>query len=209
MDEELKNILEKVRCLYLKYGIKSITMDDVSRELGISKKTLYQYVTDKTDLINKVLELEMTISDCKIQKLSDSNLNAIEEMIEMHRHVYKSLKEFNPAREYDLRKYYPELYQNYNEKRRNKVLDWVIRNIGKGKEDGTYRPNINPNLIAKILMMRYEFFAGSDNELSSINDTDAARDFIEVLEYHVRGIATAKGIHAFEKAINQMASNSG
>ena len=59
MDLELTNILKKVKSLYQKYGIKSITMDDVSRELGISKKTLYQYVADKNDLVNKVVEDEL------------------------------------------------------------------------------------------------------------------------------------------------------
>ena len=58
MNDELKNILDKVLALYQKYGIKSITMDDVSRELGISKKTLYQYVTDKTDLVTKRLNMK-------------------------------------------------------------------------------------------------------------------------------------------------------
>ena len=61
MNEELKNILLKVRELYMKYGIKSITMDDVAGELGISKKTLYQYVTDKDDLVGKFIDNEIAI----------------------------------------------------------------------------------------------------------------------------------------------------
>jgi len=61
MNEELKNILVKVHELYMKYGIKSVTMDDVARELSISKKTLYQYVTDKDDLVGKFIDNEIAI----------------------------------------------------------------------------------------------------------------------------------------------------
>ena len=61
MNEELKNIMLKVRDLYRKYGIKSITMDDVARELGISKKTLYHFVTDKDDLVGKFIDNEILV----------------------------------------------------------------------------------------------------------------------------------------------------
>ena len=61
MNDDLKNILLKVRELYMKYGIKSITMDDVAKELGISKKTLYQHITDKDDLVSKFIDNEIEL----------------------------------------------------------------------------------------------------------------------------------------------------
>ena len=61
MNEDLKNILLKVRELYMKYGIKSITMDDVASEIGISKKTLYQFVTDKDELVGKFIDHEISL----------------------------------------------------------------------------------------------------------------------------------------------------
>ena len=71
MNEELKNILLKVRELYMKYGIKSITMDDVARELSISKKTLYQYVTDKDDLVGNLLIMRWKLGRRRYPNVSD------------------------------------------------------------------------------------------------------------------------------------------
>ncbi len=83
MNEELKNILLKVRELYMKYGIKSITMDDVASELGISKKTLYQYVTDKDDLVGKFIDNEIELRQEEICKCFKTGFNAIEELFEI------------------------------------------------------------------------------------------------------------------------------
>ena len=83
MNEELKNILIKVRELYMKYGIKSITMDDVAREMSISKKTLYQYITDKDDLVGKFVDNEVAIRREEICKCIGIGLNAIEELFEI------------------------------------------------------------------------------------------------------------------------------
>src|ERR1035437_2884162 len=110
MNEELKNLLSKVRCLYMKYGIKSVTMDDVARELGISKKTLYQYVNDKNELVQKVVEMELDDKAEGFSKMNCSGLNAIEELFEVHKMIRQMLKDYNPSTEYDLRKYYPELF---------------------------------------------------------------------------------------------------
>ena len=107
MNEELENILGKVRELYMKYGIKSITMDDVARELAISKKTLYQYVTDKDDLVGKFIDNEIEIRQVQICKCFRVGYNAIEELFEIAAFMNKLMREQNPATEYDLKKYYP------------------------------------------------------------------------------------------------------
>ena len=111
MNEELKNILLKSRDLYMKYGIKSITMDDVARELGISKKTLYQYVTDKDDLVGKFIDNEIAIRQEEICKCFRIGLNAVEELFEISLFMNKMMRDQNPATEYDLKKYYPQHFQ--------------------------------------------------------------------------------------------------
>ena len=103
MNDELLNILQRVRSLYRKYGIRSVTMDDVSRELGISKKTLYQYVHDKDELVNKVVELELTSQQNHFIESCRENLNAIEEIAEIARCINYMLKEYSAVTEYDLK----------------------------------------------------------------------------------------------------------
>jgi AcrR family transcriptional regulator len=202
MNEELKNILEKVKVLYQKYGIKSITMDDVSRELGMSKKTLYQYVTDKTDLVAKVIELEMSNNQCAFADIHDECQNAIEELIHVHKFVYKKMKEFNPSTEYDLRKYYPDIFRKLQVERHKKMYERVLENIKRGKAQGLYRAELNENIITQITVMRSEY--SSNIESFNIDEITSAEFFTEVMIYHIRGIANEKGIKILEDNIHKM-----
>src|SRR5665811_2132115 len=118
MNEELKNILVKVHELYMKYCIKSITMDDVARELSISKKTLYQYVTDEDDLVGKFIENEIELRFEEIYKCFKIGFNAIEELFEISFFMNRMMKDQNPTTEYDLKKYYPHHYQKTVKARR-------------------------------------------------------------------------------------------
>ena len=133
MHEELINILNKVKVLYSKYGIRSVTMDDVSRELGMSKKTLYQYVKDKTELVDKIVDLEIDRYGCFFDSLSSQNLNAIEELFEVQKIVSKMLREHNPSQNYDLRKYYPEQYDKIL---KIKLKKYIIMKANKYAECG-------------------------------------------------------------------------
>jgi TetR/AcrR family transcriptional regulator, cholesterol catabolism regulator len=197
MNEELKNILERVLCLYQKYGIKSITMDDVSRELGISKKTLYQYVADKTDLVAKVLELEMEKNRCNFESIVSGEKNAIEELIDVHRFVFKRIKDFNPSTEYDLRKYYPDLYRKTQEERQKKMYERILTNLKQGKAQGLYRKEINEEIITKVTVVRSEISTNVD--AFSGNELFTPSFFTEVMIYHIRGIANEKGIKYLEE----------
>jgi len=105
MNEDFKNILLKVRELYMRYGIKSITMDDVASHLGISKKTLYQHVSDKDDLVGKVIDLEISSQDHEMECMKAADLNAIEKLLMVSKMINHKLKQMNPSTDYDLKKY--------------------------------------------------------------------------------------------------------
>ncbi len=197
MDGELKNILERVRALYVKYGIKSITMDDVSRELGISKKTLYQYVSDKTDLVSKVLDAEIAKRSNDFDTTNTNGANAIEEMILVNKHVNKMLKEYNPSNEYDLKKYYPELHRKFREDRQKRMYEWILNNIKRGKTENLYRQELDEEIIAKLFVYRNELY--TENDMFNLNEYTSQKFFIEVIKYHIRGIASEKGIKILEE----------
>lgn len=202
MNEELINILEKVRVLYLRYGIKSITMDDVARELGISKKTLYHYVADKTELVQKVVDLEVNRREYEFEKMCSDGKNAIEELIEVHRFLFNKLKEHNPATEYDLRKYYPDIYKKYNDHTNCKMYEKVLANLQKGLAEGLYRSNLNAEIIARLTVMRAEISGVIDYDNRGI--LTSPEFFTEAIIYHIRGIANDEGIKVLEKNIEKL-----
>jgi len=205
MNEELKNILLKVRELYTKYGIKSITMDDVAMELGISKKTLYQYVTDKDDLVGKFIDNEIILRQEQICKCFKTDFNAIEELFEISIFMNKFMKDQNPATEHDLKKYYPHHYYKTVKVRRERIFDYILINLKKGKEEGLYREELNEEIIAKLYLSRVESI--HLNDLFTVEEFTSIRLFIELLNYHIRGIATEKGIMVLNKKLKELETN--
>ena len=202
MNEELKNILVRVRELYNRYGIKSITMDDVARELGISKKTLYQFVSDKDDLVGKYLDYEIEIRQEEICKCFKNEMNAIEELFEISLFMNRLIRQQNPATEYDLKKYYPQHFQKVHNIRRERMFNYIILNLRKGKEEGLYREDLNEEVIAKLHLSRSESI--HFDELFTIEEFTSVKLFVELLTYHIRGIATQKGIEVLENKLKQI-----
>jgi hypothetical protein len=205
MNEELATIMMKVRELYMKYGIKSITMDDISSELGISKKTLYQYITDKDDLVGKFIENEISVRHKQICDCFKSEKNAIDELMEISIFMNKLMKEQNPATEHDLKKYYPHHYQKMIKIRREGTFNYIFQNLKKGKAEGLYRDEINEEIISKVYISRVESI--HLNDLFTVEEFTSLRLFIELLNYHIRGIATEKGILVLNKKLKELETN--
>jgi hypothetical protein len=205
MNEELKQILIKVRELYMRYGIKSITMDDVATALSISKKTLYKHVTDKDDLVGKIVDQEIEIQQTDSSCILKGNHNAIEELLMVSKMVNHKLKEINPSTEYDLKKYYPHHFQRLVSARRERMYKNIVANIKKGKEEGLYREELNEDVIGKLQVSRIESMM--NNEVFSIDEFTSPKFFQEIFIYHIRGIANEKGIELLENKLEKFDIN--
>lgn len=191
MNSRKLQIIQQVKGLYQRYGIKSVTMDDVAGHLGISKKTLYENFRDKQDLVEHVLIVEHERTcDFKSAILSRS-LNAIEEMFELYKLFNNILKEYNPSMVYDIRKYYPALFARVREIRRQSLLESVMANLEKGKQEGLYRRELNVEIIAKLHIFRIE--SHMDNDLFTQEELTSFTMFHEIFVYHIQGILSEKG----------------
>jgi AcrR family transcriptional regulator len=202
MNEDLKIILTKVRELYTKFGIKSITMDDVATELGISKKTLYQHVSDKEDLVGKYVDNEINLRQAEICECFKVGFNAIEELFEISLFMNKMMREQNPATDHDLKKYYPQLHQKIIKVKREGIMNYIMLNLKKGKEEGLYRHDFDDEVIAKLYLARAENLPF--NDLYSVEEYTSVKIFVELISYHIRGIATQLGIEVLEKKIEKI-----
>jgi len=195
-------VIEKARELYYKYGIKSITMDDVAREMGISKKTLYQEVKNKTELVEKVIDFEIEKRTGEFKELDKSKLNAIEELFEVNRQINNVLEKHNPSMHYDLRKYYPDIFKRLHDSKQKRMLESLIKNLEKGKKEGLYRKEIDSEIIARLQVARAENV--TESSCVPIKDYISRKFFSEIFIYHIRGIANSKGIKFLEENINQL-----
>ncbi len=197
---ELNEILSRTFELYHKYAIKSVTMDDVARELGISKKTLYQHVANKSDLVEMVVRSEMEKAAQKHMSIQQMKLNAIEELFEVSKMMNEHLKRHNPALYYDLRKYYPKFYHEIRKHKREKAYESVLRNLKKGIAEGLYRKEIKVEIIAKLYISRIE--QNYEENIFSIEEVTSIEVFNEILIYHLHGICNEKGLEILRKKLN-------
>lgn len=180
-------------------------MDDVATELGISKKTLYQFVTDKDDLVGKFIDNEIELRQEEICKCFKIGFNAIEELFEISIFMNKLMRNQNPATEHDLRKYYPHHYQKTVQTRRERMYSYIQLNLKKGIKEGLYREDLDTEVIAKLYLSRSENI--HFNELFTVEEFTSLKLFIELLTYHVRGIATEKGIIILENKVKDLETN--
>ena len=197
MVEKLDTILQKAKNIFMRYGLRSVTMDDVCREMGISKKTLYQFVSDKSDLVKKSIEHEIAADKSNVCKIHDLNLNAIEEMLQVNNTVGEKLKNLHPSLLFEMQKYYPEAWAVMSQYRREFIVKIIHENIIKGQTEGLYRTDINPDIISKLYATKVELLT----DLTVVNSMDFTplQLFEENIKYHIRSISNAKGQDLLEK----------
>lgn len=203
---EIKNkILQKAEELFMQYGIKSITMDEVARRLGISKKTLYKYVDNKADLIAKVIGVYIEREKEIMLEITSRGLDAIEEMMQISRHIYGQLQRMNPAAVFDLQKYYYDSWELIHALQDEFTYNMIKANIEKGMREGVYRQSINADIIAR-------FYVGNahamvNKNLFSVLKYDMAKLHSAFIEYHLHGIASEHGLKVLKQHNNKNISH--
>jgi AcrR family transcriptional regulator len=187
-----KDILERILSLFTRYGIRSITMDDISRELGVSKKTLYHDFEDKNDLIRRVIEFDIMQSRKLLEEVQRRDLGAIEEVFLVNSSLHQIRSRYNPAFYYDLKRYYPETYQRWLSEKRENMFGLIVANLQKGKRESLYRKEINEHIIGKLYMARMEML--ESNEIIDGHQTFSAEFLQEIFTYHLHAICNENGL---------------
>lgn len=196
MGAKLK-ILQGAAGLFLRYGVKSVTMDDISRELGISKKTLYQHVENKADLIQQAIQAHLDEEKEMIGQIRKMADDAIHEIVILARHITQMFREMPPSLTYDLQKYYRNCWDLVDGYSKSHIYGVIRDNIERGMQQGVYRKNINPDIIAKLYVNNSSVIV--DEEVFPLRNYHKENLFIEHINYHLHGIASAKGLKLLDK----------
>ncbi|TDY10608.1 TetR/AcrR family transcriptional regulator [Meridianimaribacter flavus] len=187
-----QDILKTAVDLFLTYGFKSVTMDDIANAQGISKKTIYQYFENKTVLVEESVMLLFQIISTGIEEIRTQEKNPIEEIYEIKQFLMKNLKDEKSSPQYQLEKYYPKIFHNIKEKQMCVMEDCVGCNIERGKKMGLFREDLNSDFISKIYFNC--MMALKDKSLFPLEHFSMRMLMNNYLEYHLRGICTSKGL---------------
>lgn len=196
MDKAFIDILERVRALFFRYGVRSISMDDICRDLGISKKKLYAYVKSKNELVERLLELERRNFEVIFETNNFDGVNAIDVLLTVSKDIGERFWDISPSMTFDLKKYYPDIYHRHVEDRINFIYDKIQINIQKGIKSGYYREDFSVELVARLYIRRLmdlhnpEFFPADKFSFQTLFDV--------MFDNFIRGISNIRGVQYYE-----------
>lgn len=195
---QLDNIIGKSAELFLRYGVKSLTMDEIAKQLGMSKKTIYQYVSNKSDLVKKVMQAHLDKEDNFIKEVQKTSKNALEENLRMMTFMSGELQQFNAVIFFELQKYYPESYALFNEHKEKVALRRILANLKAGIKEGLYRRDIDAEIVSRIFVSALDILI--DQQRFPAKKYHFYNLYREFVNYHLGGILTPKGLTYLEQS---------
>ena len=191
MEELREKIIEGAQALFIQYGIRSVSMDDVARALSMSKKTLYQHFSNKNELVTDAVENYMKGEMQEFADIQDHSSNSIEELYNLSKCMREHVFKINPSMLYDLQKYHADAWEIFQQFKNRFLRGQIMDNINKGVQEGYYRPEIDPRVIAVLRLETVQM---------AFNDQIFPRmefNFLEVqmqlFDHFVHGILSDKG----------------
>ncbi len=191
-DQDIKDkIIKGSEELFMKYGVRSISMDDIARHLSVSKKTLYQHFTDKEEIITQVSQTHLDRTTNQMNDLREEAENAIDELAKISVCIKQNMEEMNPSLLFDLQKYHPKAWAVWMDHKSKHIYESVVRNLKQGIEDGHFRTEIKTEIIASTRLMLIE--AVFDERIFPKNKFNLVEVHSEIFDHFVYGICTDKG----------------
>lgn len=192
---EENNIREKIQKgaeeLFMRYGVRSISMDDIARHLSVSKKTLYQHFSDKEDIVTVTCQAHLKRNAEEFKAIAEKSHNAIEELHLLSVCLKKNMEDMNPSLLFDLQKYHPKAWNIWLQHKNKTIRESVVRNLRQGVEEGYFRSEMDPEVIAAVRMelvqlaFNEEIFPRERFRLPEVQ--------MQIFEHFVFGLLTEKG----------------
>lgn len=192
-----ERIQVKAQELFMQYGIRSVSMDDIATQLGMSKKTIYQYFSDKDELVDAVLNGEIYEMQCNCMDCSQHAQDAVHEIFLTLDHVDEQLRHINPIVLYDLEKFHFKTFQKFQQHKQKFLYEIFKNNIERGIREELYRPELQVDVMVKFrlesIMIPFNIAVFPP---SKYNVADVTK---ELIEHFVYGLATPKGYKLIQK----------
>lgn len=191
MEEAQIYILEEAEKLFMKFGLRSVTMDDIAKHLGMSKKTLYVNFRDKNDLVNHLFSRMINEDECQIEQCTELSENAIDEVFRIMNYLKQCLSGMNPIVLYDLQKYHAEANYMMNEFHNNHIFNKCKANLERGIQEKLFRKDLRIEILASSRVAQIN--AAFESEIVMSGKYSLYEVLIELTYHFLFGIATLKG----------------
>jgi AcrR family transcriptional regulator len=194
---QIERIIQGGEDLFLTAGIKSVTMDDIAKHLGMSKKTIYQFFKDKNELVIALVKKKLQDDKDQMCSIIDKSGNVIEEMINMMKCSEEIFSRINPIVIHDLQKYHPDAWRQFQDFKADVLIHTLEELLTKGVQQGYIRPELDVKIIARMRVAQVEM--GFNATLFPVAEFSTWKVQYQFLEHFNYGICTLKGY----KLLNQ------
>ena len=194
-----ENILREAQKFFFKNGLRSATMDDLCKSLGISKKTLYRHFSNKEALVREVMQTFMKKNTRMIAEMITGAPHAIAGFFETSSHVYQIMNRISPVLIFEIRKYYPSIWHELQSFKRSSIESMATENLKRGVEEGLYRSDIDIDMVMRFYLAI--LLNMNDEELFPETLNNPAKIYEAFINYHLRSIATPEGYRLFTELI--------
>jgi AcrR family transcriptional regulator len=196
-----KNILEGAKNLFMQFGLKSITMDDIARKVGVSKKTIYQFFSDKNSIVFKSVHEHFSDHRKEIENVLSNSKDAIEAIYSMSKCMKVQVEAINPTVLYDLQRYFPKAYKRFLEFKNTFMKERMTRIIEDGIAAGYFRKEINSEIliIQRIEQVQLAF----NNDIYPRDKFDFKEIHEQLFDHFLHGILTEKGKEKYNQYLNE------
>lgn len=181
----------------MRYGIRSVSMDNISNHLGVSKKTLYQYFKDKDEMVFSVTEAHILKDKEDLAKMAGIAKNAVEELVMLSACLRENFRDMNPSLLFDLQKYHHKAWSLWIDYKNNYIKSHIERSINQGKSEGTFRAELDTEMIAILRMETIQL--PFDPTLFPKDKFAMAEVQMQIFEHFIYGLFTDKGKKLYEK----------
>lgn len=201
MEEQRDTIVNIALKQFKQYGFKSVTMDDVARHAGVSKKTLYALFQDKDDLVLATVQCLIDSKQCRFDESMRAKINAIEQLIQIISIMEEMVQDMNIICFVDLQRYYPKAFAYLENHRQEHMLKDIVQNLKQGIEEGLYREDINIDIISSyrmetaMMIFHTSLYQQHKHDIVTVNH--------ELFSHYMYGIATVKGHKLISKYLNK------
>ncbi|WP_113638669.1 TetR/AcrR family transcriptional regulator [Nubsella zeaxanthinifaciens] len=203
---EIKDyIIDGADKLFCQYGFKSVTMDDIAKNLGVSKKTIYQNFKDKNELINILIRDRIVNQDLQMNKCVVESENAVQEVFIGMQDMDFFLATMNPMLFYDLQKYHQEAWLNFIAFKEKEIGKTVAQNLQRGIAEGLYRQELNVEIVTRMRLNQIDTIF-TQNNLYDTTKYSLANIMVEITRHFLFGICNNEGlklIHKYDQELKE------
>ena len=184
-------IKQKAHELFMQYGLRSVSMDDIANGMGISKKTIYQYYADKDELVDAVVESEFKKNETLCELDTKKSVNAVEEIFMAMDMMVDLFRNINPSFIFDMQKYHPKAFLKFEQYKNNSLFNLVRNNILRGINEQLYRDDIDVDIVARFRV--HSLLLAFNPEFNSTLKKSISEIAKELIIHFLFGLVSTKG----------------